>query len=56
LCSIGDDTRFAATRARQDEHRPIRGFDGLALLRVEFIEKRQEVKRLQKLVILILQD
>ncbi len=39
--AVGDDPGFAAARARQDEHRPARGFDGFALLRVELIEKGQ---------------
>jgi len=39
--AVGDDPGLAAARAGEDEHRPIGGFDGFALLRVEFFEKRQ---------------
>jgi hypothetical protein len=39
--AVGDDARLAAARAGEDEHRSFGGFDGFALLRVEFIEKRQ---------------
>src|SRR5258708_8811421 len=39
--AVSDDARLAAARAREDEHRAFSGFDGLALLRVEWIEKRQ---------------
>ena len=39
--AIGDDPGLAAARAGEDQHRAVRGFDGFALLRVEFIEKRQ---------------
>jgi len=39
--AVGDDAGFAAARAGEDEHRALSGFDGLALLRVELIEKRQ---------------
>ena len=31
--AVGDDARLAAARAGQDEHRPVGGFDGFALLR-----------------------
>ena len=37
--AVGDDARFAAARAGEDQHRAFGGFDGLALLRVELIEK-----------------
>ena len=39
--AVGDDARLAAARAGEDEHRALGSFDGLALLRVELIEKRQ---------------
>ena len=39
--AVGDDPGLAAARAGEDEHRPVRGFDGFALLRIEFFEKRQ---------------
>ena len=33
----GDDPGLAATRAGEDQHRPIRGLDGFALLRIELV-------------------
>ncbi len=39
--AVGDDARLSAPSAGQDEHGAIDGFDGFALLRVEFIEERQ---------------
>ena len=39
--AVGDDARLAAARAREDQHRAVSSFDGLTLLRVELIEKRQ---------------
>ena len=39
--AVGDDARLAAARAGQDQHRPVSGFDGFALLRIELIEERQ---------------
>ncbi len=39
--AVGNDPCLAAPRAREDEHRALGSFDGLALLRVELIEKRQ---------------
>src|ERR1700722_13367811 len=39
--AVGDDARFAAARPGKDQHRPVRSFHGLALLRVQLIEKRQ---------------
>jgi hypothetical protein len=39
--AVGDDARLAAARAGEDQHRALGSFDGLALLRVELIEKRQ---------------
>ena len=44
--AIGDDPRLAAARARQNEHRPIRGLNGFALLRIQFVEERQFAKSL----------
>ena len=31
--AIGDDARLAAARAGENQHRPVDGFDGFALLR-----------------------
>ena len=53
---IGDDAGLAAARAGQDQHRPVGGFDGFALLGVELVEERQCVERLQISTTLILQD
>jgi hypothetical protein len=39
--AVGDDAGFPAARAGKDEHRTFGGFDRLALLRIELIEKRQ---------------
>ena len=39
--AVGDDARLAAARSGEDQHRAFGSFDGLALLRVELIEKRQ---------------
>jgi hypothetical protein len=39
--SIRDDAGFAAAGPRQNEHRPIGGFNRLALLRIQLGEKRQ---------------
>ena len=39
--SVGDDTCFSAARPGQDEHGTIRGFNSLALLRVQLGEERQ---------------
>jgi hypothetical protein len=37
--AVGNYPRFARTSARQDEHRPIHGLNGFALLGIEFGEK-----------------
>jgi hypothetical protein len=37
----GDDASFPAPRSSQDQHRPVGSFDGLTLLRIELVEKRQ---------------
>jgi hypothetical protein len=34
-----DDARFPRARSGQDQHRPIDGLDGFALLRVQFLEE-----------------
>ena len=39
--AVSDDASFAAARAGEDQHRALGGFDGLALLRVELVEKGQ---------------
>ena len=39
--AVGDDARLAAARTRQDQHRPLHGFDSFALLRIQLIEERQ---------------
>ena len=39
--SVGDDACFSAARPGQDEHGTIRGFNSLALLRVQLGEERQ---------------
>ena len=39
--AVGDDARLPAAGAGKDQHRPFGGFDGLALLRVQLVEKRQ---------------
>ena len=39
--AAGDDAGFAGTGAGKDQHRALGGFDGLALLRIELIKKRQ---------------
>ncbi len=39
--AVGDDARFAAAGAGQDQHGAFGGFDGFALLRVQLVEKRQ---------------
>jgi hypothetical protein len=33
--AIGDDARLSAARAGQNQYRAVRGFDRLALLRIE---------------------
>jgi hypothetical protein len=37
--AVSDNPGFAATRARQDEKRPFRALHGLALLRIELVQK-----------------
>ena len=39
--AIGDDARLPAAGAGEDQHRALGGFDGLALLRIQLVEKRQ---------------
>ena len=39
--AVGDNPGLTAARPGEDEDRPVRGFNGFALLRVEFIEERQ---------------
>jgi hypothetical protein len=39
--AVGNDARFAAARAGEDEDWALGSFDGLALLRIQLIEKRQ---------------
>ena len=39
--AVHEHARLAAARAGEDQHRALCSFDGLALLRVELIEKRQ---------------
>jgi len=38
---VGDDPRFPAARARKDQHWTLDGLDGLTLLRIQLIKKRQ---------------
>src|SRR5215469_6024251 len=52
---VGNDARLAAARARQNEHRSIDSFNGLALLRIQLVEKGQSRKWLRSLLF-ILQD
>ena len=43
--AVGDDPRLAAARPGEDEHRPVRGFNGFSLLRVELIQERQTLSK-----------
>src|SRR5262249_21387993 len=40
--AVSDDACLAAPRAGEDQHRPVGGFNGLTLLRIELIEERQQ--------------
>jgi hypothetical protein len=49
--AVCDDARLPATRAGENEHRPVSSFDGLTLLGIELGEKRQLRKRLRRFLV-----